>query len=149
MWSLIFCLGRDQPPLSTVLLFSSQSFGPQGTSLNRFPWGPICLLPHLHQIQIFPRIIFTLLFLSLALGMDTLDVFASRLSAISNKTFWHQMTVYVNKQMFSVLFSPHMYFSFTLSNFYSKWKWSYKIVKFLKKLFKFISTRFSLMTQFL
>ena len=45
IWSLIFYLGRAQPPLSTVLLFLSRSIGPQGTNSNRLPWGPICLLP--------------------------------------------------------------------------------------------------------
>ena len=41
-WSLLFCLDSVQPPLSTVVLFPSQS--PQGMSSNRLPWGPIFLL---------------------------------------------------------------------------------------------------------
>ena len=44
MWSLIFYLGRAQPPLSVVLLLLSRSVGPQGTNSNCLPWGPICLL---------------------------------------------------------------------------------------------------------
>ena len=50
MWSLIFYLGRAQPPLSIVLLLLSQSIGPQGTKLNRLTWGSICLLPHLYTV---------------------------------------------------------------------------------------------------
>ena len=45
MWSLIFFLGRAQPPLSVVLLFLSRSIGAQGTNSHRLPWWPICLLP--------------------------------------------------------------------------------------------------------
>ena len=37
MRSLIFYLGRAEPPLSVVLLFPSQSIGPQGTNSNRLP----------------------------------------------------------------------------------------------------------------
>ena len=45
MWSLIFYLGRVQPPLFIVLLFPSRSIGPQGMNSNRLPRGPICLPP--------------------------------------------------------------------------------------------------------
>ena len=47
MWSLIFYLGRAQPPLSIVLLAPSQTIGPQGMKSNRLPRGPICRLPQL------------------------------------------------------------------------------------------------------
>ena len=53
-WSLIFPLGRVQPPLSIVLLFLSQSTGPQGTNTNRLPWGPIYLLSQLDSSDSIP-----------------------------------------------------------------------------------------------
>ena len=52
MWSLIFYLGRAQPPLSIVLLFPSGSIGPQGTNSNRLPQGPICLLPQSNSFKL-------------------------------------------------------------------------------------------------
>ena len=45
VWSLIFYLGRAQPPVSIVLLFPPWSIGPQETNSKHLPWGPICLLP--------------------------------------------------------------------------------------------------------
>lgn len=39
LWSLPFSLGRAQPPVSIVLLFSSGSIGPQGTNLHLLTLG--------------------------------------------------------------------------------------------------------------
>ena len=39
MWSLIFYLGRAQPPLWIVLLLIFWNFCPQGMNSNCFPWG--------------------------------------------------------------------------------------------------------------
>lgn len=46
IWSLIFCLGRAQAPLSVVLLFLSWYIGPQGKKCPIvLPWVAIYLLP--------------------------------------------------------------------------------------------------------
>ena len=63
MWSLVFYLGRAQPALSIVLLFSSWTIGPQGTKSPAAYAGQCeAHLPPARKPWIVPNPIYTMFF---------------------------------------------------------------------------------------
>ena len=59
MWSLVFYLGRAQPPLWIVLLLIFWNFCPQGMNSNYSPWGwgQIYLLPQIYIVNIDKKVL--------------------------------------------------------------------------------------------